>query len=168
MNKHLSAVLIGLAMTSAAFAEGPCNEQSASMKETPAVAQAPEELAIYTRWSDERLKTDITQIGAVSPGINVYTYEIFGKRDIGVMAQELEKIIPEAVTTDPVSGYKMVRYDLIPGWDKFIAERRGLGDEKVAGRRFFSDERMKSNIELVGTIVPPDAAKDELSGFRKP
>jgi hypothetical protein len=73
--------------------------------------------AADARWSDERLKSSIVQVGTNPLGLGLYEYTIFGKRELGVMAQEVEKARPEAVITTQ-SGYKMVRYDLLPGWNK--------------------------------------------------
>jgi len=62
--------------------------------------------------SDERLKTDIKKVGELASGLGVYDYKKFGKPERGVLAQEVEKVIPEAVSTHP-SGYKMVKYGLL-------------------------------------------------------
>ncbi len=59
--------------------------------------------------SDRRLKSNIKRIGTSPLGIGVYEYDIFGERQTGVMADELEQVKPEAVLTHP-SGYKMVNY----------------------------------------------------------
>lgn len=57
--------------------------------------------------SDIRLKSNIKRIGTHHSGIGIYSYIKFGQPEIGVMAQELEKVNPSAVFTHP-SGYKMV------------------------------------------------------------
>jgi len=59
--------------------------------------------------SDRRLKSNIERIGTSPLGIGVYEYDIFGERQTGVMADELEQVKPEAVVMHP-SGYKMVNY----------------------------------------------------------
>lgn len=59
--------------------------------------------------SDRRLKSDIKRIGVRQDGLNVYSYKIAGIRQIGVMADEVEKVKPHAVLTLS-SGYKMVDY----------------------------------------------------------
>jgi hypothetical protein len=59
--------------------------------------------------SDIRLKSNIVKVGEHPKGFGIYEYDIFGRRERGVMAQEVEKIIPEAVMEHP-SGYKMVNY----------------------------------------------------------
>ena len=63
--------------------------------------------------SDRRLKSNIRRIGTHDKyGIGIYEYEKFGKREIGVMAQEMEQVRPDAVATHP-SGYKMVDYNKV-------------------------------------------------------
>lgn len=61
--------------------------------------------------SDERLKTNITKIGEHG-GLGVYEYEYISGQGpyIGVMAQEVAKLYPEALGPD-VSGYMTVDYD---------------------------------------------------------
>ena len=67
--------------------------------------------------SDIRTKENIKPIGWLPNGLPVYEYEykpefkaIGGEgRFIGVMAQEVEKVIPEAVV-EHLDGYKMVNY----------------------------------------------------------
>jgi hypothetical protein len=60
-------------------------------------------------FSDVRLKSNIVKVGEHFKGFGIYEYDIFGRRERGVMAQEVEKIIPEAVLEHP-SGFKMVNY----------------------------------------------------------
>ena len=59
--------------------------------------------------SDIRLKSNIVKVGDHPKGFGIYEYDIDGHRERGVMAQEVEKIIPEAVMEHP-DGYKMVNY----------------------------------------------------------
>ena len=67
--------------------------------------------------SDIRLKENIKAVGYLPNGLPVYEYEfkpefkhIGGEgKHIGVMAQEVEKVLPEAVIEHP-DGYKMVNY----------------------------------------------------------
>jgi len=61
------------------------------------------------KYSDIRLKSNIVKVGDHPKGFGIYEYDIFGRRERGVMAQEVEKIIPEAVLEHP-NGYKMVNY----------------------------------------------------------
>jgi len=62
--------------------------------------------------SDVRLKSNIERVGTHPLGVGVYEYDKFGKRERGVMAQEVEQVLPEAVITTP-SGYKAVNYGLL-------------------------------------------------------
>jgi hypothetical protein len=59
--------------------------------------------------SDRRLKSNIVRVGTHPLGIGIYEYDIFDRRERGVMAQEVEKVRPEAVGEHP-DGYKMVNY----------------------------------------------------------
>lgn len=63
-------------------------------------------------FSDRRLKSDVKRIGTTSQGLGLYEYTIFGERQRGVMADEVEAVMPDAVLTHD-SGYKMVRYDML-------------------------------------------------------
>lgn len=65
-------------------------------------------------FSDRKLKSNIERIGTHKLGIGLYEYDIFGERQQGVMADEAEKVMPEAVAMHP-SGYKMVNYGLLNG-----------------------------------------------------
>ena len=60
-------------------------------------------------FSDRRLKSNIVRLGTHPIGIGIYEYDIFGGRQIGVMAQELLEVMPDAVHQHP-SGYLMVDY----------------------------------------------------------
>jgi hypothetical protein len=62
--------------------------------------------------SDRRLKSNIKRIGTHKLGIGIYEYDIMGKHDIGVMAQELMQVMPDAVHQHS-SGYLMVDYGRI-------------------------------------------------------
>jgi hypothetical protein len=62
--------------------------------------------------SDRRLKSYIVRVGTHKTGIGVYEYNIFGNRQRGVMADEVEAIMPEAVILHP-SGFKMVNYGVL-------------------------------------------------------
>ena len=60
--------------------------------------------------SDKRLKKNIVRIGTHALNIGIYVYDyIWGERSIGVMAQDVAKVKPEAVVIHP-SGYLMVNY----------------------------------------------------------
>jgi hypothetical protein len=61
------------------------------------------------KFSDRRLKSDIIEIGRAHNGLPIYFYRIDGKPEIGVMADEVERVKPGAVVTMP-NGYQAVDY----------------------------------------------------------
>lgn len=73
-------------------------------------------------FSDIRTKENIKKIGSLPNGLNVYEYEYKSEfkdhpsaghgKFVGVMAHEVEKVIPEAVSID-LDGYKHIDYSLI-------------------------------------------------------
>lgn len=63
-------------------------------------------------FSDRRLKSNIKRVGTAHNGLPLYEYTIFGQRQRGVMADEVEKVMPAAVSTHS-SGFKMVNYDML-------------------------------------------------------
>ena len=71
-------------------------------------------------FSDENMKENIEEIGALHNGLKIYAFEykpeykdIAGHgRLVGVMAQEVEKVQPEAVITMP-NGMRGVNYSLL-------------------------------------------------------
>ena len=60
-------------------------------------------------FSDRRLKSNIKRVGTHSRGFGVYEYDIFGRRERGVLAQEVAQVFPDAVAMHP-SGFLMVNY----------------------------------------------------------
>jgi hypothetical protein len=64
------------------------------------------------KMSDVRLKSNIERIGTHERGFGIYEYDIFDRHEIGVLAQEVEQIMPEAVLEHP-SGFKMVNYGIL-------------------------------------------------------
>jgi hypothetical protein len=65
-------------------------------------------------FSDERLKDDIIRVGSTHEGLPIYKYRMkgSGKTQMGVMAQDVERVNPGAVSTHS-SGYKMVDYNKV-------------------------------------------------------
>ena len=64
------------------------------------------------KFSDRRLKSNIERIGTHPIGLPIYEYDIFGERQIGFMADEVEAFMPAAVSVHP-SGFKMVDYKML-------------------------------------------------------
>ena len=69
-------------------------------------------LAPVLGFSDERLKENIEQVGVFN-GFNIYRFNYLWspKKFIGVIAQEVEKIMPEAVKR--VNGFRVVDYGVV-------------------------------------------------------
>ena len=70
--------------------------------------------AALMRPSDIRLKKNIIKLGIHKTlGIGLYTWDyLWGEKGLGVMAQELEHVMPEAVITMP-NGFKAVNYSML-------------------------------------------------------
>jgi hypothetical protein len=79
--------------------------------------------------SDVRLKHDISLIDRLDNGLGLYRFSYIGseKAYVGVMAQEVEAIMPEAVECDS-DGYLCVRYDMLgihmQSWEEWMASRQ--------------------------------------------
>lgn len=70
--------------------------------------------SVGSLFSDRRLKDNIVKVADDPRGFSIYTYDLLGKRQWGVMADEVEKVMPEAVTE--CMGYKMVNYSML--WER--------------------------------------------------
>ncbi len=77
-------------------------------------------LAATASASDINLKDSITKIGELSDKIGLYRWKWndaakdlgIDTPEVGLLAQEVEAVMPEAVSTAP-NGYKQVRYDMV-------------------------------------------------------
>jgi len=72
----------------------------------------------FNATSDARLKTDIADINNGLEKISQMrgvTFKLYEKPSSGVIAQELEKVIPAAVSTDK-DDFKSVNYNMIIGY----------------------------------------------------
>lgn len=85
-------------------------------QQTPAAPNAGSQIlgaltALGSIYSDERVKENIQPVGKTNDGQNIYKYNYKGdpKTHIGLLAQEVEKKHPEAVSS--LGGIKMVDYD---------------------------------------------------------
>ena len=58
--------------------------------------------AMYFGYSDKRLKRDIKRIGTHPRGFGIYRYRFIGERGhrVGVIAQEVQRFVPEAVRAE--------------------------------------------------------------------
>ena len=87
-------------------------------KETPSAISTVGQmasLAMMLGASDERLKENIEQVGVLN-GFNIYHFNYLWspKKFIGVIAQEVERIMPEAV--EKINGYRIVNYGALFSW----------------------------------------------------
>jgi hypothetical protein len=101
--------IAGAAAQQGAFNQNVYNQQVAGQNAQTAGLFQLGAAALPLAFSDRRLKSNIVQIGVHPIGVGIYEYDIFGGRQIGVMAQELAQVMPEAVHMHP-SGYLMVDY----------------------------------------------------------
>ena len=83
-----------------------------------------------TCYSDIRLKHDISLLGRTDEGLGLYRYRYNWSEQlyVGVMAQEVEQVVPAAVTQGP-DGFKRVNYKSIGlklmTWDDWLASEAG-------------------------------------------
>jgi hypothetical protein len=104
--------------------------QNGLLVQTPPSAKSPVLInsdlivtgSIYNT-SDEKLKKNIHEINSdsideiftLNPIIYSYKNDLASKKHYGVLAQDVEKIYPELVENNNISGYKTVNYqELIP------------------------------------------------------
>lgn len=74
-----------------------------------------------TGLSDRRVKTDIERVGTLDSGLPVYLYRFKGSKlpQMGVMADEVERVAPHAVHVDPFTRLKRVDYRAVSLLPKF-------------------------------------------------
>lgn len=113
------ATLSGVASAGQGWAGGPTSTTGTSQQtSTPSIASIAGTL--FKAFSDIRMKENIELVGQTAGGINIYDYDYKPEfknlaghgRFRGVMADELEQIIPSAVSIAP-NGYKMVDYSQV-------------------------------------------------------
>jgi hypothetical protein len=65
--------------------------------------------------SDRRLKKDVVQVGKLADVLPIYEYSYLGgrQRHRGLMAQDVERVAPSAVSEVGNTGYKAVAYDRV-------------------------------------------------------
>jgi len=69
---------------------------------------------IIIRSSDRRLKQHVEQVGALPNGLPLYSFQYIwgGPTFVGVMAQDVQRVMPDAVTTGP-DGFYRVDYGML-------------------------------------------------------
>lgn len=112
----------GLVTTQGAITAGGFAQQAAAYQGQAAAAQAKAAGGFFgsllgiagaaiSIFSDRTLKESIELVKVVEPGLNLYRFKFIGYEDryVGVMADEVEAIRPDAVTVLD-NGLKMVDY----------------------------------------------------------
>lgn len=102
-----------------ASAGGVSNSQSTSTsKSYNGIADSLGKAASLVAASDRRLKTNIEKVGELANGLGVYVYNYLAGavRYVGVMADEVKLIQPEALGPE-VAGYMTVDYRKVEGWN---------------------------------------------------
>ena len=68
-------------------------------------------------FSDRRLKEDVKRIGKTDDGLPIYSFKYKGddaeQTHVGFMADEVEKVKPEAVHKGALNGFDMVDYSKV-------------------------------------------------------
>lgn len=92
---------------------------SGSSSTKPGIAQFLGQIASGIAASERRIKEGLTRLGVMKSGLPFYSFRYKGENDqqIGVLADEVEKIMPEALGP-VIDGVQTVDYDKIPGWPK--------------------------------------------------
>ena len=77
-------------------------------------AWAPAVISGELPTSDRRLKQDVKQVGALPNGLPLYSfrYNWGGPTFVGAMAQDVLRVIPDAVATGP-EGFYRVNYEML-------------------------------------------------------
>jgi hypothetical protein len=74
----------------------------------------PSGLTMDAIFSDRRLKQHLTRVGALPNGLPLYRFQYIwgGPTFVGVMAQDVLRVMPDAVATDP-DGFYRVDYGML-------------------------------------------------------
>lgn len=113
--------------------------------------------------SDRLLKTDVAQVGLLREEIPLYRFRYIAggsEEYVGVMAQDVLPILPEAVTTDE-QGFMFVDYEklgtrMMPWaeWQALHGAVRAQGSAPMGPPPPpVSDRRLKTDIEQVGLLT---------------
>lgn len=115
--------LLGATTAQGQYNQGLYNaQQAASSNQMSGLMGLGGTAMMAAAMSDRRTKENIIKIGKLDNGLNLYKFEYKPEwkdesghgQHIGVMADEAENVLPEAVIIRP-DGYKMVNYEVIYG-----------------------------------------------------
>jgi hypothetical protein len=103
--------MLGAANSQYNAALGATNAQNASSAGLMSGLFSLGSAAVPYAFSDERLKKDIKRVGELPNGIGVYVFTYIGEEQpqLGCIAQDVMKIMPDAVL-QMTNGYYAVNY----------------------------------------------------------
>lgn len=90
----------------------------------------------YITSSDRNLKTNLIPLsGALGNILSLRGYEFTwkkdGRKDVGIIAQDVEAVYPDLVHTDPNTGYKSVEYsNLIAPMIEAMREQQSMIEQQ--------------------------------------
>lgn len=104
----------GMGLNAAGILANAGQTSSSTSKSKPGLGGFLGQIGSGIAASDPRLKEDVEYLGTLPNGLNVYeyTYKHTGERSVGVMADEVEALLPDALGPE-VFGFKTVNYDKI-------------------------------------------------------
>ena len=116
--------------------------------------------AAYFYTSDSRLKKDVETLNGLDSVLKLrgvkFVWKNNNEEDVGLIAQEVEKVLPQVVRTNPVDGIKSVKYgNLISPMVEAIKELfLQLSEESRSAKRrmdLLEDEifKLKSDISVL-------------------
>jgi hypothetical protein len=91
----------------------------------------------FVSTSDRRLKKNISAVDGLAAILRLkgvmWNWKDSGQTDMGVIAQDVEKVFPHSVVTDPTTGYKAVKYNsLIAPLIESTKELYGMCSDSIA------------------------------------
>jgi hypothetical protein len=114
------------------YYQGQVNAYNQSQQNAQANARGYADLALHggggtiaSLWSDARIKENLRPVGQLFNGLTVYAFNFPDEETtrIGLVAQEVEKLMPEAVSENE-EGLLMVNYGLATQSDDGSEESR--------------------------------------------
>ena len=124
--------------------------------------------SVSSMYSDERLKTEVTDIPSALNKLKKIRGVMFNYiekpngfegqipasdvRNIGVIAQEIETVLPELVTVDK-DGYKSVNYGNLAGFLVQVNKEQQINMEEQQKQIFLMEEQQINMIFAVGILA---------------
>lgn len=114
MDRLLGMSGLGLQAGGLISQAGQTGESTSTSKNKPGLGGMIGQIGAGIAASDRRLKTNVRKIGKLRNGLGLYTYDYINGSGpfVGVMADEVREIMPEALGP-VIGGYDTVDYDKI-------------------------------------------------------